>query len=153
MDYHVEVREIQPQPIACIRATTIPSEVGVTLTRNLSVVYGFLGRQQVTPSGPPVSVYDEFQPDRVVFAAGVPVARPIQGDGTVASGELPGGRVAVTHHVGPYDGLGAAHAAVRRWIADHGYTIVDPTWESYPMPHGGEPDPSKVVTELFYPIR
>lgn len=154
MPYDIEIRDIAPQPIASVRITTTPPEVGVALTQNLLPrVYGFLSDHQIVPSGPPVAVYHDWAPDRVGLEGGVLVAAPISGDGTVTASELPGGRAAVTRHVGPYVGLGEAHEAVRHWILANGQEILGPSWEIYHMPPGGEPDSAKWTTEVFWRIR
>jgi effector-binding domain-containing protein len=154
MAHDVEIRDLQPQPIASVRTTTTPAEIGATLTQTLLPrVYAFLADHHLTPSGPPVAVYHEFGPDRVVLEGGVPVAAAFQGDGTVQPSELPGGRVATTRHIGPYERLGETHDAIHQWIADHGHQLAGPTWEVYWMPPGGEPDPGKLVTGVFWKIR
>ena len=151
MAYDVEIQEIQPRPIAVARATVRPAEIGVTLTRDLLPrVYQFLTARGLTPSGPPVAIYHEFGANQVVLEGGVPVSAGFSGDGVVRSSELPGGRVAMTRHLGPYEKLGAAHDAIRAWLAERGLQAVRPIWEVYPMPPGGEPDSAKWLTEVFW---
>ena len=151
MGYDVEIQEIQPRPIAVARATVRPTEIGVALTRALLPrVYQFLTAHSLTPSGPPIAIYHEFGASQVVLEGGVPVNAAFSGAGDVRSSELPGGRVAVTRHIGPYHELGAAHDAIRAWLAERGLTAVRPIWEIYPMPPGGEPDSAKLVTEVYW---
>lgn len=151
MTYDIEIRVIQPRPIASSRATTTPEQVGSVLTQTLLPgVYAFIQARGLAVNGPPVAVYHRFEPDQVELEAGVPVAAEFEGDDRVQRSVIPGGSVAATRHVGPYEGLGAAYTALRQWIADHGYQIVGPAWESYPMPPGGEPDPARLTTDVFW---
>jgi effector-binding domain-containing protein len=150
--YTVEVREIQAQPIAAVRVTTTPAELSTAIGPALGKVYRFLGDHGIAPSGPPIVLYEKFEPDRVLFDAGTPVPSAFEGDGTVESRALPAGRVAATQHVGPYRALGGAYDAIRHWSADHGEKLSGPSWEVYWMPPGGEPDESKLFTEVFWRI-
>ena len=153
MDYQIELRELTPRWIASSQGTCTPGEIGDTLTKVLLPrVYRFLAARSIPPAGPPMAVYDEFSADRVVFAGGVPVGATFEGDDEVQPRQLPGGRVAVTRHVGPYSGLSAAYAAIQEWARAGNYRLGTPSWESYPMPPGGEPDPAKWVTEVYWPI-
>jgi effector-binding domain-containing protein len=153
MAYNVELREVQSQPIASIRATTTPEEIGKTLTGDLSKIYGLLAQQGIRPTGPPIAVYHEFEPNRVVFESGVPIAGSFQSNGEIKPSALPSGRAAFTRHIGPYKGLGGAHEAVRQWIEANRYVHAGPDWEIYPMPPGGEPDPAKLVTEVYWRVQ
>jgi effector-binding domain-containing protein len=150
--YTIDVREIQSQPLAAVRVTSTPSEFVPAISPALGQVYGYLKSHNIAPSGPPIVVYHTFEPDRVVFDAGTPVVAAIEGDGPVESRELPSGRVAVTQHVGPYAELRGAYDALRQWAADRGEKLVGPTWEVYWMPPGGEPNESKLVTEVYWKI-
>ncbi|MGH2459752.1 MAG: GyrI-like domain-containing protein [Chloroflexota bacterium] len=153
MEYQVELREIQPRFVARAGGSCPASAVGDTLTRVLLPrVYQFLAARRIAPAGPPIALYHEFSADRARLEGAVPVDATFDGDDEVQPGALPGGRVATTRHVGPYHELGAAHDAVVRWIRDRGYRAVRPNWEVYPMPPGGEPDPARLVTEIYWPI-
>ena len=61
--------------------------------------------------------------------------------------ETPAGEVARTVHVGPYDRLGDAHAAIHAWCAAHGRTIGPASWETYG--HWTD-DPAQLKTTISY---
>ena len=54
-------------------------------------------------------------------------------------------------HLGPYDGLGRAHEAIRQWCQAHGHRPAGPTWEIYGH---WQPDwdhhPSRIRTDVFH---
>jgi effector-binding domain-containing protein len=60
---------------------------------------------------------------------------------------MPGGEVATTAHIGPYDRLGDAHRAIVQWVADHKRELAGPNWELYG--HWTD-DPAKLWTDVFY---
>lgn len=66
----------------------------------------------------------------------------------VATAHTPGGPVATTVHVGPYDSLYLAHRAVRDWMKKNGRRRAGPSWEVYDHPREGSPP----RTDVFYLI-
>jgi effector-binding domain-containing protein len=81
---------------------------------------------------------------------GVEVVQPFAGDGRVFCSSTPAGMVATAAHLGPYDRLGEAHAALRTWCAEKGHALAGPFWELYGH---WEDDPSKLRTDVFYLLR
>jgi effector-binding domain-containing protein len=72
----------------------------------------------------------------------------------VIGSSTPAGRVATAVHLGPYDRLPEAHQAIRRWCADHGYTLAGPNWEIYDhWTDEWNSDPSRIRTGLFYLLK
>jgi hypothetical protein len=55
-----------------------------------------------------------------------------------------------TAHLGPYNRLGEAHAAIRKWCADHGHALTGVSWEIYG--HWTD-DPAQLRTDVFYLLR
>ena len=54
----------------------------------------------------------------------VPVSGPVPSSGRIVARAFSPATVASTLHVGPQDELGAAHAALSAWIADHGFEVA-----------------------------
>jgi effector-binding domain-containing protein len=63
-----------------------------------------------------------------------------------------GGKVLVISHFGPYENTGAAHYFADEVIAREGYEITGSPWESYVTDAATEPDRSKWLTHIVYPI-
>jgi effector-binding domain-containing protein len=78
---------------------------------------------------------------------GVEVDQPFAGNERVVCSSTPAGIVATTVHLGPYDRLGEANAAIHQWCAEHGRTLAGPSWEVYG--HWTD-DVSKLRTDVFY---
>lgn len=157
----IQVRDLTPQPAAAIRATQPMSELDMAALfgehmANLAHRLADLGIQ---PAGPPYARYHEFGPERAVVEIGVPVSAPVPNVpalmeaevGELGSAELPGGRVAILVHRGPYAGLPGAYAAIEAWAHESGESLGGPMWESY------VDDPSEVAeadlrTEVIWPL-
>lgn len=152
MPYDIEVKQLVPQPMVSIRTQCHAAEIGATLREILPEVARYLERMGVKPAGPPFTRYHGIENNRVDIEGGLPVAEAVAGEGRVSSGELPGGTVATTIHVGPYEKLPEAHDALDAWIHEQNKASAGPQWESYWTDPGKEPDPDKRKTELLWPI-
>ena len=97
-------------------------------------------------------VYHRMDEDSWTIECCVPVA----GAGTLpddlARRSFPGGRVARTLHVGPYDELGMAYREIEQWMEKGGYRTSAPPYDIYLNdPHEIE-DPADYLTEVTWPV-
>ncbi|MHB8868984.1 MAG: MerR family transcriptional regulator [Thermoleophilia bacterium] len=162
MPYEVKLQEVQPQPIAALRYRIPPADISSVFGPALGQVFAHIGRAGGAPIGPPLAAYHTFDEDTVDFEVGIPIVAPIPeepGSGgpsipTVHNFELPGGLVATTIHIGSYDGLETAWAAIMGWIQEHGHEAGDLVcWETYLTDPESEPDPARWQTQLFVPLK
>lgn len=64
----------------------------------------------------------------------------------------PAGRAVVRRHVGPFERLHQTYAALEQAIAERGLQPGAPARESYETNPEEEPDPSRWVTEIVWPL-
>lgn len=153
MAHEVSTGEVQPQATAAtIRVTTAPDEVGRVMGEVLPEVWGYLEERGIHPAGPPFARYHACRESEVDLEAGFPVARPVDGEGRVSAGELPGGEVAATWHAGHYDTLPAAYRAPEAWMEGQGRKPAAAPWEVYWTDPGETPDPARWETGVLWPI-
>lgn len=152
MSYEVEVRKVPEQHVVSIRTRCHAAELGAILSEILPEVWRYIRQSGVSPSGPPFTRYHGYEDDLVDIEAGMPVPTPLPGEGRIATGTLPGGEVATTFHLGPYDRLPDAHDALHQWIEEHKKHSAGAQWEVYWTDPGREPDPTKWKTELMWPV-
>jgi effector-binding domain-containing protein len=143
----VVLRTVVASPTAVVAQRTTWEEFPKLWGTLLDQVYAFVRAGGVTQTGDNVMLYRDDLPNVEV---GVQVAGPFEASGRVVPSELPAGRVATTVHRGPYDRLGAAHAAVRAWCASNGHDLTGTRWEIYGDWHE---DVSQLETEVTYLIR
>ena len=151
--YEIQTKELEPQTVVSVRARCGWSEIGETLGEMLPEVWKYIRRQGVYPTGPPFALYHGFDEDAVDIEGGMPVETTLPGEGRVVSGQIPGGPVASTVHIGPYEKLVEAYDALHIWLREQGKEIAGARWESYLTDPGKVPNPAKWKTELFWPIR
>ena len=151
--YTVEVKKVTEQHVVSIRTQCHVAELGAILSEILPEVWRYIRKNGIAPSGPPFTRYHGFENDRVDIEGGLPVPKELPSEGRINAGLLPGGEVASTVHLGPYDKLPDAHDALHVWLEKNRKDSAGPQWEMYLTDPGLEPDPSKWKTELMWPIK
>jgi effector-binding domain-containing protein len=164
------VEQRDEQPCVAIRSTVPMRELPTVIPRDIGAVLEWTGRNGVAPAGPPFVRYRVVEMERELdVEVGVPVAGAVAGEDGVEAGLLPAGRYATAVHVGTYDRLVDAHAALQAWATEQGLDLArgpagfevqlesyltDPGFEvqleSYLTDPANEPDFSKHETEVAY---
>lgn len=153
MDYEVESTELVEQPVAVVKATLSASEIGSWIHQAFSSAGEVAGTQGVGPAGPPFARYHMLDGERFDIEAGFPTFKPIEAEGEVQPSTLPGTSAARTVHVGPFDGVQPAYAALYEWIESHGHQPSGDPWEVYLSDPNTEPDPATWRTEIYAPYQ
>ena len=156
MEPKIETREAQPYA-AIASTTSMRGGFGDVIDASLPAVLEYLSSLGVEPSGPPLVIYRVIDMDGdLQIEVGWPIAAEIRPDDRVGTGTLPAGRYVVGTHVGPYDGLLEANAALQGWAESQGLTWAmhgerwDARFESYVSDPLIEPDPTRLETEIVY---
>ena len=145
----VELRDVAPTPLAVVRQQVRASELSRVVPDCCGRVWKTL-RAQGAQGGRNVAVYWD---GAIRLEAGVEALGPFtEADGVVRSA-TPGGTVALVKHLGPYSGLGQAHAAVHDWAKTTGHELAGPKWEIYGhWQDAWNTDPSLIRTDVCYQV-
>jgi effector-binding domain-containing protein len=143
-----------PQPVASVRLVIDASAVSATLATTLTEVMAALTEQGAEMSGPPFSRYHAIDEARgtIDLEAGIPVKAAIRASGRVQPSALPGGRAAMTWHIGSYHQLQESYDRLEAWIAGEKLAKRGGFFEIYWTDPGLEPDPSSWRTQIFWPV-
>lgn len=142
----VVVKTVEARPTAVVRAATTWAEFPRVWKGMLDQVWDELHAAGITEGCRNVMLYLDDVPHveiGVLYSDPAPLGDP------VVRSELPGGTVAMAVHRGPFTGIGAAHEAVRGWVAEHDARLAGPSWEVY-GPHND--DPALIWTEVYYQL-
>jgi effector-binding domain-containing protein len=153
MDYEIDARELAEQPTAVSTTTLTVNEIGPWLGTVYSAVAEVLARAHAGPAGPPFARYRMLGDARFDVEAGFPALQTIVAEGDVTPSTLPSGPAAHTVHVGPYDAMEPAYAALDAWIREHGFEPNGAPREVYLSDPSTEPDPATWRTEVYAPYR
>lgn len=147
------IQTVEPQLVLSVRTKVAPNQISQILATILPEVYGYASKAGAAMSGPPFSRYHSFGPGELDVEAGMPVKNKVAGEGRVQASELPGGRVVVYWHFGPYHELTKSYKRVEEWMKEQKLEARGGPWEIYWTDPGIEPDPSKWRTQILFPIQ
>lgn len=151
-EYEVVARELAEQPIVSIRERHPQAQIPVFLGWAFGDLFSHLKLLGVDPAGAPFVIYHALGPDDIDAEVCVPVTQPVTASGRTQMRVLPAMTVAHTLHVGPYEELEAAYAAVNAWITRQGFEAAGPIQERYLNGPGEAATPADYQTELEIPI-
>ena len=135
MDYDVVVKEVPPEHAASVRGTHPIAQMAEVMPKEFGRVMAALTAEGVQPSGGAVAIYHGWTEETV----DVEIAFTIHGvffprdlkKGSVKASRVPGGKVAFTVHVGPYEQIAAAYAAIQAYARANRRCTCS-TSEAYP---------------------
>jgi effector-binding domain-containing protein len=148
----ISIHDLPEQDVLAIRAHRPTVEIPTFLGTSFEQLYGRLALLGATPAGPPFVIYHAFEPSMIDAEVCVPYAGTVASNGTVTTRHLPATMAARTLHVGPYDTIGGAYAAVEAWTHEHGYEPSGPVRECYLNGPGDGVSPAEYRTEVLLPI-
>jgi hypothetical protein len=150
VEYKIRCEQLESRPLAVVRRRAKPDELSKVVPDACGVVWRVIRSQHISGAGRHVAVYLDGQ---INLEVGVELDAPFAGSGEVVGSATPAGLVATTTLFGPYGLLNQAHAAIRRWCADNGFTPAGPNWEIYGhWQDGWNSDPTKICAEVFYVV-
>jgi effector-binding domain-containing protein len=149
MTLQVRVGVVEPIPLAVVRRRARPSELATVVPQGCGVVWEFARARQL-PAGRHVAIYLNAD---IAVEVGVELAGDFEERDGVVRSATPGGLAASAVHLGPYQELGRAHAAIHEWCGANGYRVSGPNWEIYGhwLPEWNA-DPSQIRTDIFYQV-
>ena len=145
-NYDVHFERLESIPLAVLRRQARPSEFARVVPECCGLVWNAV-RAQNTKAGRHVAVYWD---ESVRLEVGVELEGPFRENGDVVRSATPAGTVAWVTHLGPYQGLGAAHQAVHDWVKAANHRLAGPKWEIYGhWKKEWDADPSQIRTDVF----
>lgn len=136
MAYEISVVHLEEQPVAVVTARVDVTGIAEWIGRAYSDVMAAVGAAGRFLTGPPFARYHVVAPGVFDVTAGFPVNAPLPDGGPSAAGRvkadtLPGGDAATVWHIGPYDAMVPAYAAIATWLAEKHLEADGDAWEVY----------------------
>jgi len=149
MKYKVVVTISGEGLVAAVRTSVRIGDVASAWKLALDQVCDYLRTRKEMRPGHNLFLYHhpDSRDDAMIVDFGFQIASPIDRHGNVQCVVTPGGEVASTVHVGPYDRLAEAHSAIHAWCAADGRRIAQTSWETY---GDWSTDPAMLETKIKY---
>lgn len=149
MGYKIEIRELEPIRVAYLRYCGIATQANKVFPKVFQAIMGKV-------NGAPFFSYLEMNPETKmgVMELCVPTAEIPSGSGIEVK-EMPHIKAVCATHIGTYETLGAAYAAIDRYAEENGIQLQPPFREVFIKGPGmilkGNPD--KYITEIHFPVK
>ncbi|MFV0259040.1 MAG: MerR family transcriptional regulator [Acidimicrobiales bacterium] len=146
--------EVGDQTILTFTGTVDPADFAPFLDRAYATIGRAVTSGGVTVTGPSGAVYPPEFDDMATVTAFVPVAATTTAvsDPAVRLATLPGRRVAVATHIGPYTTIDDTYLRLGRWVAYQAAHLGEGVRERYTVSYNTEDDPHRFVTEIHWPV-
>ena len=151
--YDIKTVDLEMQPTLVLSGTVkTDDEIPQKLSEMFPKIWQYLASKKMQPSGAPFARYFKHDATSIVFEAGFPLSQPMAGEGDIKASSLPAGTTANTTHIGPFEEIGGAYAALHAWMGTNQKTPRSAPWESYVTDPATVPV-SELKTEVFYPFK
>jgi AraC family transcriptional regulator len=155
MTYSIAKTTLSPQPVLVVRRSIKRSEIAATIGECLHKIFLAAQKAGVALAGPPFMRCLNVGPGLMTIEPGMRVSGTATNaalDEEVLWETLPGGEAATTLHMGKYEDLPEAYAAMEQWMKAEGSKMAGAPWEVYVTDPGDYPDPKDWKTEIFWPL-
>lgn len=152
MTYVCEIVEASAQPTLVVRKRSSFERMPQVLGEGWGEVMAVAAVAGAEPVGSPFAAFHTMDRNDFDLEVGFVFDRPVQGAGEVTAGEIPAGSKLQCTHVGPFDQLGAAYAAMHAWMADRGLEHDGPSYEHY-LDDPADTPIDEVRTLIVIPVR
>ncbi|MGQ7868160.1 SRPBCC family protein [Sunxiuqinia sp. sy24] len=126
------------------------------VSTQMGVSYGqlmnFINQNDLMMSNMPYAIYHKIDGTRIDLECGIPVDYKPEPQGNILTGTMPSKTYATADHFGSYDQLEQTHSFIQQWIKNNGFRLAGSPMEQYLTDPQKEPDESKWVTAIYYPI-
>jgi effector-binding domain-containing protein/uncharacterized membrane protein len=130
-----------------------PKAIEAQMGKMYTELYGALGKSKIEPAGKAFSLYPSYSEESMEMICAVPVAENAKIPAKYKVQKTEGGKAVKAIHNGAYDNLEATHEQLNKYIEFKNLEIVGAPWEVYVVDPMAEKDPSKWITEIYYPVK
>lgn len=151
--YEITLTHVAEKNVYASRATTTADKIGAILSDSYQKIITQMMKDKQVQLSQPIAFYHKWDGTNVDIEAAIPVAKVGTSTSDVSAKKIPATYAIKGTHVGPYDASQKVYDALKKYIEDAGLTINGAPWEVYVTDPVKESDPSKWITEIYFPIK
>lgn len=129
-----------------------PQDIGLYYTENFARIMDYMESKGSEMAGYPTGLYFSWTDTLAKMAAAIPVATEVAGTKEIEFRNYPSCSALLIEHYGNYDEVGPAHNAIEEYCNTNGVNLAGFAIEEYVTDPEMEPDTSKWLTRIIYPI-
>jgi effector-binding domain-containing protein len=152
----IEMKSMTEQPALVIRDSAGPATYHQVFMKAFGEIGSFIKSNNLEYKGSPFAIYIKWDSVTMnsVMDIGIPVDRMIdKGKGRVRVEKLPAQTVAIAYYFGPYEKTADTYRILEQYIRESGKEISGGPWEIYVSDPMKEKDPSKLETDILFPVK
>ncbi len=152
-EVEISMVKVDPMNYYSINSEIQMSNISGFLGDSYGQIMGYLGPDAQNMLMQPFAIYHEWNEGESTakVEAGIAAASEKPGTDNIKKGMTHGGSALKATHVGGYN-TKAEHEAMYAYAQTNGIEMVGSPWEVYVTDPGEEPDSTKWVTEVYYPV-
>lgn len=151
--YTVQEKEVTEMTIATIRNKVNMGEIGNVLGQSYGAIQAYIAKTGAKCIGAPMAItlaWDSLSWD---FEAAIPIDKEIKGNDQIQVKKSFAGKVLFVEYKGAYDKTYQAYIDLENYKKEKGYADAGGPWEVYITDPMAEPDTSKWITEIYFPVK
>jgi effector-binding domain-containing protein len=151
-EFTILEKEVETQLIAVIRKKVAMGEIGNALGEMYGEIMAYIGANGAQSTGYPMAItiaYDSLFWD---FEAAIPIDKEIKGNERIQIKQSYAGKAVYLEYKGAYENTYNAYISLDEYMAKNGLKQAGGPWEVYVTDPMTEPDTSKWITEIYFPV-
>jgi len=152
MSHECEIREQLPQPALAIRTRTPVQNLSQVIDDAYRTITQYLEQAGEQPAGPMFVGYYNRDMNDLDVEVGFPVSPGLEGNDRIHPTEIPGGKVGICLHTGPYHEAGPAYEDLTKMVKNQGFETTGVAYESY-LNNPMDTTPEKLQTQILFPLK
>jgi effector-binding domain-containing protein len=154
-DVQISVIQVASKPyIGILDSCSIP-EMGAKIGADYGALGAYLGANQLQPDGFVRIIYHVYEPPtKIVFEPLFVLANEVNvTDDRIHGGNTYEGKVITATHLGSYEKSYHVWEALDQYMKDNNLEMNGMPWEQYENTPRDEPNPDKLITHIFMPVK
>lgn len=152
VQFDIQVIDLPATNYLLVSGDVKPEDISLYFAENFGKIMAYMQTKGVDMAGHPSGLYFNWTDTLAKMAAAIPVASEVKGTDQIEFRQYPAGKALLIEHYGDYDEVGPAHYALEDHSVANGINLVGFAIEEYVTDPEQEPDTSKWLTRIVYPI-
>lgn len=150
--FDIQTIELPAMNYLLVSGDVKPEDIGLYYAENFGKLMKYATTKGTEVAGHPTGLFFVWTDTLTNMAAAIPVASEVAGTKEIEFRQYPAGSALLIEHYGNYDDVGPAHYAMEDYSNANGLNLVGYAIEEYVTDPESEPDTSKWLTRIIYPI-